>query len=96
MEVSLIAHIEARAGHADELAARLVAHTRDVRAEPGNRLFQVYRRRDAPDRFDIVETYTDEAAFAAHIAAPHSVRFNAWLAGVAAGGGSQLDFVVAQ
>ena len=93
MEVSLIAHLEAKEGLGDQLAERLLQHTAAVRGEPGNRLFQVYRHREAPNRFEVVETYADRAAFEGHIAAPHSVAFNAWLAGIAVGGGSSLTFL---
>ena len=95
LEVSLIAHLEARDGAADALADRLALHAVKVRQEPGNRQFQVFRHRDDPRRFDVVETYTDEAAFESHIAAPHSLAFNAWLADVAVGGQSTLTFVEA-
>ena len=95
MEVSLIAHLEARDGAADALADRLALHAVTVRQEPGNRQFQVFRHRDDPRRFDVVETYADEAAFESHIAAPHSLAFNTWLADVAVGGQSTLTFVEA-
>ncbi len=93
MEISLIAHLEARDGVADQLAAGLTDLARHVRQEPGNRLFQVYRHRDEPNRFEVVETYADEKAFADHLAQPHSVAFNAWLAGIAVGGRSELTFL---
>ncbi|WP_165790732.1 putative quinol monooxygenase [Pleomorphomonas carboxyditropha] len=95
MEVSLIAHLEAREGKTDQLAARLSDLARHVRKEAGNRLFQVYRRCDEPNRFDVVETYADETAFASHLAEPHSVAFNAWLKDVAVSGKSELTFVEA-
>lgn len=93
MEISLIAHLEARDGAAGQLAAGLTDLAHHVRQEPGNRLFQVYQRRDEPNRFEVVETYADEKAFADHLAQPHSVAFNAWLAGVAVGGRSDLTFL---
>ncbi|SCM71363.1 Antibiotic biosynthesis monooxygenase [uncultured Pleomorphomonas sp.] len=93
MEVSLIAHLEAKDGLADALADRLTLHTVKVRQEPGNRQFQVFRHRDEPNRFEVVETYADQAAFESHIVAPHSVSFNAWLADMAVGGQSTLTFV---
>lgn len=93
MEVSLIAHLEAREGLAERLAARLIELAEDVRAEPGNRLFQVYQRRDEPNKFEVVETYVDESAFASHLAQPHSARFSGWLKDLAIGGQSELTFV---
>ncbi|MBS1183262.1 MAG: antibiotic biosynthesis monooxygenase [Proteobacteria bacterium] len=95
MEVSLIAHLKARDGEAEHLAARLSDLAFHVRKEPGNRLFQVYRRRDEPNRFDVVEAYADEAAFASHLATPHSAAFNDWLKDIAIGGQSELTFVKA-
>lgn len=93
MEVSLIARLEAQEGMGDVLAERLALHSITVRQEPGNRLFQVYRHGDEPNRFDVVETYSDETAFKSHLAAPHSVAFNTWLTGIAVGGQSELTFV---
>lgn len=93
MEVSLIAHLEAHDGLSEKLAAGLCELARDVRSEPGNRLFQVYQRRDAPQRFDVVETYADEDAFKAHMATPHSLKFAGWLKDVAVGGTSTLTFL---
>jgi quinol monooxygenase YgiN len=93
MEVSLIAHLEARDGLADDLAAGLCGLAGDVRQEPGNRLFQVYRRRDEPQRFEVVETYADAEAFEAHLAAPHSLKFAVWLKDIAVGGTSELTFL---
>lgn len=93
MEVSLIAHLEAKDGLGDQLAERLARHTIAVRGEPGNRLFQVFRHRDARNRFEVVETYADRAAFDSHIAAAHSLAFNTWLADIAVGGGSTLTFL---
>ena len=95
MEVSLIAHLEAKEGLADALSDRLGQHAFKVRQEPGNRQFQVFRHRDEPNRFEVVETYADEAAFESHMTAPHSIAFNGWLAGVAVGGQSTLTFVKA-
>jgi len=95
VEISLIAHLEARDAEADRLAARLADLARHVRQEPGNRLFQVYRRRDEPNRFDVVEAYADETAFTRHLAEPHSIAFNAWLKDIAVGGESELTFVEA-
>lgn len=93
MEVSLIAHLEARDGAAGKLADGLTDLARHVREEPGNRLFQVYQRRDEPNRFEVVETYIDEKAFSDHLAQPHSVAFKTFLEGVAVGGQSELTFL---
>lgn len=95
MEISLIAHLEAKDGEADRLADRLSDLARHVRQEPGNRLFQVYRRRDEPNRFEVVETYADEAAFQSHLAQPHGAAFNDWLKDIAVGGRSTLTFLEA-
>ncbi len=93
MEVSLIAHLTAKEGLGDILADRLALHAIQVRQEPGNRQFQVFRHEDEASRFDVVETYADQGAFQSHISAPHSVTFNQWLSEVAVGGRSGLTFV---
>lgn len=96
MEISLIAHLEALDGLAEQLDFHLLELAEHVCREPGNRLFQVYRRRDEPNRFEVVETYVDDAAFASHIAQPHSERFKGLLSTLAVGGQSQLTFVRAR
>ncbi|MDR3375565.1 MAG: antibiotic biosynthesis monooxygenase [Ancalomicrobiaceae bacterium] len=96
MEVSLIAHMQALDGRAEQLALGLTDLAEHVRREPGNRLFQVYQRRDEPHRFDVVETYVDEAAFRSHLSQPHSERFKHLLSTLAVGGQSELTFVRAR
>jgi quinol monooxygenase YgiN len=50
------------------------------RQEPGNRYYQAYQDPAEPRVFRIFEVYDDEAAFAAHGAAPH---FQQWALGQA-------------
>ncbi len=77
--VSLIAEFTARAGKAEEVAALLAGLAVDVRAEPGNVVFDTFRRLEAPEKFVVYEIYKDRAAFEAHIGASYGAVFNAKL-----------------
>jgi quinol monooxygenase YgiN len=61
-----------------------------VRSEPGCLVFDPWRETETEGSFFVYEVYADANAFAEHIASPHSVEFNAKLAGYVAGAASEL------
>ena len=65
----------------------------DVRREPGNTEFTVYRERDNPRKFFVFEQYLDEAAFDAHINAEYGAIFNRRLSSLIEEGESQLTWL---
>jgi quinol monooxygenase YgiN len=65
----------------------------DVRREPGNTEFTVYRERDNPRKFFVFEQYRDEASFDAHIGAEYGVIFNQRLSSLIEEGESQLTWL---
>lgn len=65
----------------------------DVRREPGNTEFTVYRERDNPRKFFVFEQYRDEASFDAHIGAEYGVIFNQRLGSLIEEGESQLTWL---
>jgi quinol monooxygenase YgiN len=65
----------------------------DVRREPGNIEFTVYRERDNPRKFFVFEQYRDEASFDAHIGAEYGVIFNQRLSSLIEEGESQLTWL---
>ena len=70
---------------------RLIAEFADaVRSEPGNLVFDVYRKADAPDSFFVYEIHRDQAAFDAHIGSAAGAVFNADLRELIHGDGSTL------
>jgi quinol monooxygenase YgiN len=73
-----------------ELVDRLV---HDVRAEPGNVVFEAWVRTQQPEEYVVFETYRDRAAFEEHICTPHSVEFNRLLGPLVVGGGSRLTWL---
>lgn len=77
--VSLIAEFTARVGKADEVAGLLAGLAVDVRAEPGNVVFDTFQQFEAPEKFVVYEIYKDRAAFEAHIGAAYGAVFNAKL-----------------
>lgn len=91
--VSLYAEFTARDGHTDEvqrLVSRLVL---EVRAEPGNVVFDAWVRTERPTEFVVFETYRDRAAFEEHLASTHCVDFNRALTPLVEGAGSTLTWL---
>jgi len=104
--VRLLAEFTARSGREEEVARLLLALADDVRREPGCLEFATHRVVAPPasidiangpapigTRFIVTEAYRDEAAFAAHIAAPYGAVFNAALGPLIVEDGSVLTFV---
>ncbi len=69
--VKIVAILAPRPGKASELEALLKGLAAASRAEPGNRLWDVWREQEAPRRFVLNELYIDKAAAKAHRATPH-------------------------
>ena len=65
-QVHVIAHYRTRPRAGDAVAATLLRHAASTRAEPGCVRFDVYRSADDPERFILVEQYSDVAAFEEH------------------------------
>lgn len=77
--VTLIAEFTARPGNAEKVAPLLAELAEKVRTEPGNQVFDCFRRQDDDAKFVVYEVYADRAAFAAHIGADYGAVFNAKL-----------------
>lgn len=73
---TLYAEFTARPGTESAVQDLIVAYADEVRAEPGNLRFEVYRRAESPAAFVVFERYADEAAFRAHLAHPAGRAFN--------------------
>ncbi|MGW4929024.1 putative quinol monooxygenase [Agromyces sp. NPDC004153] len=104
--VELVARFTARPGREEEVAGLLLALTAQVREEPGCLAFEPYRvalppagagvaagPESAGAAFAVLEAYRDEAAFAAHLAAPYGAEFNAALGPLIVEDGSVLTFL---
>ncbi|MGO4105023.1 putative quinol monooxygenase [Leifsonia sp. YAF41] len=91
--VALSAEFAAVPGRGGEVEKLIAAFADVVRAEPGNLVFDVYRKVDAPDCFFVYEIYRDQAAFESHIAADEGAVFNAALNKLTVGDGSTLTFL---
>lgn len=94
MSVALYAEFTAREGREAEVAVLLEGLTTQVRAEPGNILFEPATLVDNPRSFFVFEVYRDDAAFEAHLAATHGIEFNLALTELIEGDGSVLTMVV--
>ncbi|HAM25255.1 MAG TPA: antibiotic biosynthesis monooxygenase [Microbacteriaceae bacterium] len=90
---SLYAEFTALDGAADRVEELLLALANAVRQEPGNLVFDAYRKTDDPLAFFVYEIYADEDAFRAHLDQEHGRVFNEQLAGLVRGGRSQLTWL---
>jgi quinol monooxygenase YgiN len=61
-----------------------------VRREPGCVAFTAYEARDTPGRFYLYETYTDAAAFDAHLKTDHVHAFISAIPALITGGAGSL------
>ena len=76
--LTVVAKLRAAKGKGDALAALLTEQAAVVRgAEPGCLVYRLHRSTKDPDVFLFYETYQDDAAFDAHLKAPHLAAFRA-------------------
>jgi quinol monooxygenase YgiN len=76
MPVILYAEFTAKPGSESQVETLISGLAENVRREPGNSEFTVYRERDNSRKFFVFEQYLDEASFEAHISAEYGVIFN--------------------
>jgi len=93
MPVILYAEFTAKPGAESQVEALISGLAQDVRREPGNSEFTVYRERDNPRKFFVFEQYLDEASFEAHISAEYGAIFNRQLSSLIEEGESQLTWL---
>ena len=93
MTKALYAEFTAKAGAEEQLARNVATLAEAVRAEPGNLAFVPYTLQGDPRRWFVYEVYEDDAAFQAHITAPHSDVFNGALPDLIEGDGSVLTWL---
>ncbi|MEI2779308.1 MAG: putative quinol monooxygenase [Tetrasphaera sp.] len=74
--IALIAEFTTSEENLETVRGLIVAYGETVRAEPGNRAFQVYNHVAEPTKFWVHEIYADQAAFEAHIGDPAGKEFN--------------------
>ena len=72
----IIAPIQIKEGHKDEFVAAMLDDARgSVNDEPGCHRFDVIQDGADPNRIWLYEVYDDEAAFQAHLQAPHFIKW---------------------
>jgi quinol monooxygenase YgiN len=91
--IILYAEFTAKPGAEDEVGRLISGLAEDVRREPGNLEFTVYRERDNPRKFFVFEQYRDDVSFDAHINAEYGVIFNQRLSSLIEEGESQLTWL---
>ena len=89
----LYAEFTAKPGASSEVGTLISGLAKDVRREPGNAEFTVYRERDNSRKFFVFEQYRDEASFDAHISAEYGVIFNQRLSDLIEEDESQLTWL---
>ena len=93
MPVILYAEFTAKPGSESQVETLISGLAEDVRREPGNIEFTVYRERDNQRKFFVFEQYLDEASFEAHISAEYGAIFNQQLSSLIEEGESQLTWL---
>jgi quinol monooxygenase YgiN len=93
MTRTLYAEFTARPGEELRVAELIRGLAEQVRAEPGNVLFDVYTVESAPRCFFVLEVYRDKAAFAEHLAAEYGAVFNVALGPLIEEDASVLTFL---
>lgn len=93
MPMILYAEFTAKPGSESEVGRLIAGLAEDVRREPGNTEFTVYRERDNPRKFFVFEQYIDEASFEAHISAEYGLIFNRQLSTLIEEDESQLTWL---
>lgn len=71
MSIRVLAHFVARPERIDDLAVLLTGLVAPTRAEVGCRHYTLWRHREAPERFTMVEAWDSDEALAAHFETPH-------------------------
>ena len=71
MPLILYAEFTAKPGSESQVETLISGLAEDVRREPGNTEFTVYRERDNSRKFFVFEQYRDEPSFDAHIGAEY-------------------------
>ena len=89
----LYAEFTAKPGSESQVETLISGLAEQVRREPGNTEFTVYRERDNPRKFFVFEQYLDEASFDAHISAEYGLIFNQQLSSLIEEGESQLTWL---
>jgi quinol monooxygenase YgiN len=89
----LYAEFTAMPGSEADVGRLISGQAEDVRREPGNTEFTVYRERDNPRKFFVFEQYLDETGFEAHIGAEYGMIFNERLGSLIEEGESQLTWL---
>ena len=93
MPMILYAEFTAKPGSESEVGRLISGLAEDIRREPGNTEFTVYRERDNPRKVFVFEQYLDEASFEAHVSAEYGVIFNQQLRGLIEEVESQLTWL---
>ena len=93
MSKILYAEFTAKQGSESQVETLISGLAEQVRREPGNTEFTVYRERDNPRKFFVFEQYLDEASFEAHISAEYGLIFNQQLSSLIEEGESQLTWL---
>ncbi|MBG6053873.1 quinol monooxygenase YgiN [Salinibacterium sp. CAN_S4] len=93
MTKSLYAEFTALPGKEQRVSEILQILAARVREEEGNVAFQPFTHATEPRRFFVFEEYVDDRAFETHISAEHGTQFNAELATLIEGDGSDLTWL---
>lgn len=72
MPIGVIARVKIQQGKGGEFERLFAGQAAAVREnEPANSLYRLFRSREDPEAYVVMEIYEDDAALAAHRASPH-------------------------
>ena len=94
MTVALYAQFTAATGNLAQVTDLIAAFAAEVRAEPGNLVFDPHTRADSPETIFVYEVYRDQQSFERHLASLHGHEFNRVLNPLVIGGGSELSMLL--
>ena len=86
MAIGVAVRLKTHPGKGAEFEEVFAQQAKEVRAEPGNSLYQLVKSRTEPDIYVVWEVYADEAAAAAHREAPHMAEYRPRMAPLIAPG----------
>ena len=76
-EITVVATIHPKPGHADALIREMQANAANVHNEAGCLHYTYHRGIDDPEAIVVIERWASEAALQEHAAAPHMAAFSA-------------------
>jgi quinol monooxygenase YgiN len=73
--IHVLTHVDVPPPRKDDCISALQGLVAESRNEAGAARFEVFQQTSRPNHFSVVEVWSDQRAYEAHITAPHTIRF---------------------